>query len=66
MSTEIQAKLEAKLDRKKRREMFFFGNFNMEEETHADKFSLINRLMEEHKTNNNQFVPFEKIEGGFT
>ena len=58
-------RLESELDESQKREMFFYSHFNLVEETKQDMHSFIDGLIEENKTQNNQFVPFEKIEGGF-
>lgn len=46
-------------------ELFFYQQFNSREKTPNDKKTFLNDIMTKFYEDNNQFVPFSKIEDGY-
>ena len=65
VNEETAALLKLELSSSQTSELFFFQQFNSREKTPNDKETFINDIMTKFYEDNNQFVPFSKIEDGY-
>jgi hypothetical protein len=61
----IRKNLEAHLNEKMKNELFYYEYFSKMENTDLKPNEFIDELVKENLTNNNQQVPFAKIDDGF-
>lgn len=65
VNDETRSMLESKLDDKGRNELFFYEHFTMEEKTNYTPKDFLEKLVRDHYDQNNQEVPFDKIDDGY-
>ena len=61
----LRERLMQHLKEEEKREMFFYEHFTMEEKTTDKSKKFIDKLVKEHYEENNQVIPFAKIDGGY-
>ena len=57
--------LKEELSNAEKTELFFYNHFNMHEKTKSDKKKFVKDIMGKFYEENNQLVPFAKIEDGY-
>jgi hypothetical protein len=65
INKETRDKLETGLNEEQRKELFYYEYFSMRENTNSKPSEFIDNLVKENLANNNQHVPFAKIDDGF-
>ena len=65
VNEELRNRLEGTLSEEGKREIFFYKHFTMEEKTNENSQEFIDKLVHDHYSQNNQIIPFAKIDGGY-
>lgn len=65
LDDENQRLLQKELSPEQRKELFLYSHFEVREQTEQNSTNFIKGLVEDHYKQNNQYVPFDKIEAGY-
>ena len=65
LNKESRKELEDQLTDDQKKEIFYYENFCVKESTDAKPDEFIDKLVKEHYSQNNQNVPFAKIDDGY-
>ena len=65
LKDETESMLISKLSTEQQNELFFFQKFNMKEKSGLDTKKFVGNLIDDFYKQNNQFVPFAKVENGY-